>query len=154
MKTVIALVTAVSLLSLAACEKKNTPPANPAPATTGSAAPTVPGTTGTAPALPDAGGMLADAKNKMVSGIESGLASAKTKLDEWTAKASTAADDKKPEMQAALDKLKGSYSELTKNLSELKSKAGTEWDKAFDNVKASWNSMETSMNEFATKYKP
>jgi len=148
MKSLIAVITVAALLTAVGCEKKTTPTPVTPPKTTSTTTPSM-------PSLPaDASTMLGDAKDKMVSGIESGLATAKTKLDEWSAKASAAADDKKPEMQSAVDKMKGSYAELTKNLGDLKGKAGTEWDKAFDTLKASWSDLQTSMNDFAAKYKP
>jgi hypothetical protein len=157
MKSLITAVTVAALLTAVGCEKKTTPTPVTPPKTTGSTTPAVPTTDGTTPAMPampSTGSMLGDAKDKMVSGIESGLATAKTKLDEWSTKASAAAADKKPEMESAVNKMKGSYAELTKNLGELKGKAGAEWDKAFDTLKSSWGDLQTSMNDFAAKYKP
>lgn len=156
MNNVITVIAAAGLLAAAGCEKKTTPPPNPAPKTTT----TTPSTT--TPALPTAptvdtsslGALAGEAKDKAVAAFESGMASAKTKLDEWTTKASAAAEDKKPEMNAALDKLKSSYNTLSTDLSQLKGKAGAEWDKAWSNLKSSWSSFETSMNDFTAKYKP
>src|SRR3954469_25589677 len=106
------LVAAAALAGAVGCEEKKTPPP-PAPKTT-SAVPAIPGVS------PDAtkaiGDAAADARTKMVTALESGLNAAKTKIDELAKKTDAAAADKKPEMQAALDKLKADYAVAEKEL--------------------------------------
>jgi hypothetical protein len=141
---------AVSMLALAACEEKSSPPpAKPAP-TTG-AAPAIPGVS------PEANKKIADAtmqaKEKAVSTYETAVADAKKQIDSWTAKLNDAPPDKKPAMQSALDSAKASWDEASKKLADFKSSAALDWEKFSTDVQASMDKLKKQVSDTAAQFK-
>jgi hypothetical protein len=143
---------------MGACEKKSPPPppaapkaTSSAPAPRGSDAPAIPGVSpGTSQRIADA---ASEAKSKLVNSLEAGISEATTRLNELEAKVKTASEEKKPEMQAALDRMRAKYGELTRNLADLRGKAGTEWDRLSAETKQSYDDLQKSISDFAAKYR-
>jgi hypothetical protein len=142
---------AVSLLALAACEEKKSPPANPAPTKTGSATPDIPGVSPeTNKKISD---MAAVAKDKAVAGYQATVDEAKKQIDAWTTKLNDAPADKKPEMQSALDKAKAGWEDATKKLADFKSGAATEWQKFSTDVQTSVENLKKQISDGAAQFK-
>lgn len=177
------LLTAIALSAafagLTGCEEK-TPPVTPGgPGTAPRTAASPPGTTATTtttttssttttetpktttPSIPGLSAdttqaikdMAGNAKDKVVSAMQSGLDTVKGQIAELTEKVKAAPADKQPAAQSALDKIKTQYDAVSKNLSSLKTAAGNEWQKLSDDAKSGMDNLKKSVNDLMAQFK-
>ena len=110
-------------------------------------------TTSTVPGSKTASDMATEAKNKVVSTIQSGLDTAKTQIDSLAAKVSGASEDQKPALQSTVDDLRAKYDAVVSKLSSLKSENGASWRQAASDVQSAFDSLKESLTSAMSKFK-